>query len=96
MSAILDELHAIKVKAEAAGDTVADDIKALFHKLTGGAPAIEAEVKADAVKVEHDALAAAETVATDAEHAAAPVVAEAVTAAETVGAEVVADVAKSA
>jgi len=48
---VLDELRTILGKAESAGDTVAGDVKALYRKLVGNVPALEAEVKADAEQV---------------------------------------------
>ena len=51
MKAVLDELHALWAKAEAAGDTVAEDVKALYHRLAGDLPQLEHEAETDAADV---------------------------------------------
>lgn len=53
MKAVLDELHALWAKAEAAGDTVAEDVKALYHRLAGDLPQLEHDAEADAADVVH-------------------------------------------
>lgn len=51
MKAVLDELHALWAKAEAAGDTVAEDAKALYHRLAGDLPQLEHDAEANAADV---------------------------------------------
>lgn len=51
MKAVLDEVHALWAKAEAAGDTVAEDAKALYHRLAGDVPQLEHDAEADAADV---------------------------------------------
>lgn len=51
MKAVLDELHALWAKAEAAGDTVAEDVKALYHRLAGDLPQLEHDAETDAADV---------------------------------------------
>ena len=57
--------HALIVQLEEKGHELAGEFRAWFDEFTGRIPALEAEVKADAGQVAHDA-----------EVAAAPVVAE--------------------
>ena len=51
MKAVLDEVHALWAKAEAAGDTVAEDVKALYHRLAGDVPQLEHDAEVDAAGV---------------------------------------------
>lgn len=85
MSGILDEGHALIAQLEEKGHELAEAFRAWFDKLRGHLPEVEAEVKADAEQVAHDA-----------ETAAAPVVAEAEHDAEKVAEHAVADVTATA
>lgn len=63
---VLAELHAVWGELKAEGHKEADRIHAVYERLHALLPGVEAEVKADAKQVEHDAVAAEEPVAQEA------------------------------
>lgn len=62
---LIAEIHAEINKLESGA---ADRLRGLFDKLTGHLPQVEAEVKTDAEKVAHDAVAAEKPVEAEAVH----------------------------
>lgn len=66
MKAEIDEIKKIVGELEAEGHKLAAPLKARLDKLFGEMPVVEAEVKADAEKVEHDAVAAEKPVVNEA------------------------------
>lgn len=87
MKAVLDEVHALWAKAEAAGDTVAEDAKALYHRLAGDVPQLEHDAEADAADVAktaatHGLVSAEQEAVKDAGELAGEVAADVTTAVE--------------
>lgn len=58
MKAALDEIKQIADELEAEGHKLGATLKTWVEKLTGHLPQVEAEVKADAEQVAHDAVTA--------------------------------------
>lgn len=75
-TAAIEKLHALIAQLEEEGHVLAADLRHELDKLRGEAPAVEAEVKADAGQLvadaEHDATQAAEHVVAAAEEPATP------------------------
>lgn len=71
-----ERLHALIVQLEESGHVLAGEIRKEFNLLHGRAAVVEAEVKADAEQVAHDAEAAAAPVVTEAERDAQTVAGE--------------------
>jgi len=86
MKSLQVEGHALIAQLEEKEHELAAAFRNWFNRLTGAVPAVEAEVKADAEQVAHDAVAAEEPVAAEAMQDVAAVAdhaGEAVTAPET-------------
>jgi CRISPR/Cas system-associated exonuclease Cas4 (RecB family) len=100
MSAFITKIHQLLDEAKAEFEKLIGhgdaEVQAVAKTATEKIDAVKAVVEADAVPLEHEAVADAEKVAADAETVAKPVIAEAVKAAEGVASEAVADIAKSA
>lgn len=70
--------HALIAQLEEKDHVLAADFRNWFGKLTGHLPAVEAEVKADAEKVAHDAVEAEKPVANETMQDVAAVTSDAV------------------
>lgn len=73
---ILAEIHAVWGELKAEGHKEADRVHAVYEHLHDLLPGVEAEVKADAAQVAHDAEAAAAPIVAETEHDAQTIAGE--------------------
>ena len=82
-----ERLHSLIVQLEESGHELADEFRKVFDQLHGRVPAVEAEAKADAEQVAHDAVAAEAPVVNEAVQDVAAIADTAVTSVSTPAAE---------